>query len=184
MGKIATFNPAPKKKAQPKRKKTTAMQAAPKRRKYKRNPVGGEITKQLIDSVIGAGGAIATDVIVRMLPLPESARTGYMVDVAKIVVAIGIGMGTEKLLKQRVIGRKMTEGSLTVIAHGMALRAVGPNLGLPSSCVGAWDDFGYQYPGVQSSMIQPGNENGFGAYMSAAPIMGQAGLGAYMQRYN
>lgn len=185
MGKLATFNPA-KKRAAPKRKtQAVSKTTQPKRRRRaKKNPIGGEITKQMLDSIIGAGGALATDVVVRMLPLPDTARTGYMADLTKAAVAIGIGYGTEKLLKQRQTGRKLTEGSLTVIAYNIALRTVGPNLGLPASSVGAWDDFGYQYPGVESSMIQPGNESGMGAYMNSGPIMGQTGLGAYLRNYN
>lgn len=182
MAKFMAVNPAKRAPAK-KAKKAVAQQknTQKRRRKAKKNPIANDVFKQVMDAALGAGGALATEVTARMLPLPNSMRTGYVADLTKAGIAIGIGMAVEKLLKQRVEGRKMTEGALTVIAHNIALRAVGPNLGLPATPVGDWDDYGYNYPGVESSFIGAGNATGMGAYMNSAPLMPNT-MGAYLDR--
>lgn len=178
MAKFMAVNPV-KKARKTKAVAKTAKQQTRKRKRVKRNPIANDIVKQVMDAAIGAGGALATEVTARMLPLPDALRTGYAADLTKVVIAIGLGLTTEKLLKQRVAGRQMTQGALTVIAHNAALRLVGPNLGIPATQVGDWDDYGFNYPGVESSFIGQNNASGMGTYMNSAPLVNSP-LGVYL----
>jgi hypothetical protein len=189
MAKMLMLNPAPRKRRKVKRKSVakrrastrTIRVAAPRKvRRYRRNPIGGMkssgLLKQSIDAFIGAGGAIGTDVIMKMLPLPAALQTGYARDLTRAAIAVGLGYVTEKGLKQRATGRKMTEGALTVIAHGMAMQAVGANLGLSG-----YQDWGTQiYPGLNTG-IYPNVGTGLAAYQNVAPV--SAGLGAYQDSF-
>lgn len=193
MAKMLMLNPAPRKRRRKARRKnpiarartrTRVIRANPVRRVRRRrsNPIGGVkmggIVNQTVNAFIGAGGAIGTDVIAKMLPLPASMQTGYMQDITRAGIAIALGLVVEKGLRQRATGRKMTEGALTVIAHGMALKAVGPNLGLS-----AYDDWNTGiYPGMTTA-IYPNIGTGMGAYQNAAPVSGGATLAAY-QNWN
>lgn len=190
MAKMLMLNPAPRKRRRKARRKVAKrrtpsvriVRAAPRKvRRYRRNPVGGIKAKtlmtQTVDAFIGAGGAIGTDVIVKMLPLPDNMKTGYMNDVTRAVTAIGLGYVVEKGLKQRKTGRQLTEGALTVIAHGMAMKAVGANLGLSG-----YDDWSYSM--LPGTGVYGNVGTGIGAYQNTAPVSTPTTtLGAYQNRF-
>jgi hypothetical protein len=119
-----------------------------------------------MDAFVGAGGAIATDLVVNNLPLPPMLADGWGKDLARMGTAIGIGWMMERGLKQKKLGREMVKGSMVVIAHGIVSRNFGANLGL--------SDFSnpLYYPGmsVGTGMGAYDHSSGMGAYDNAAPV--------------
>src|SRR5579864_1743353 len=109
----------------------------PKRRYHHRrhNPIGGlKVTVQ--DAALVAGGAVILDLAMGYLPLPAMVSTpGPLNYAAKAAVALGLGMGAEKVLgSQR--GGKVADGMLAIVIYQAAkagitsaLPAVGAKMG-------------------------------------------------------
>lgn len=104
--------------------------ANPRRRRYhalrrrRRNPIGlgggrgfiGQLTGSIMPAVVGAGGAIVNDALMRFIPLPAMLRGRWTAVLTRAVLAIGTGMLVGRMVNQRV-GSQMASGALTVLAY-------------------------------------------------------------------
>ncbi len=136
-----------------------------RRRSNPRFSVSG-ITSQFMPALFGAGGALALDVALGYLPLPEKLKTGYARHAVRIVGAVGLGFLANKFLRGR--GRAMGEGALTVAVYGLLKEVAGKTLGDKVKGLGDYEEItvdGY----LDNAPV-------LGAYMGA----GDAGVGAYM----
>lgn len=109
--------------------------ASRSKRSYKRNPIGLDMMGMLQNSALGAGGAIATDLILNFVPLPIQGNLARQS--ARAAVAIGLGFAAGKMLG-RARGAKVAEGALTVIMAEMASGMI----------AGAAPVAGFQLPGA------------------------------------
>lgn len=115
-------------KSPTRRRRAVAM--APRRRR-RSNPVGGKVVDQVMNSAIGAGGALAVDVAMAKLPLPANLTTTPTMRAAtQGVVSIGLGMLVSNFGKKRKLGQQLAEGGLTVALHSMGKGLIGPSVGL------------------------------------------------------
>lgn len=95
------------------------------RRGTRRNPLipAGFVNGQLIPAAQGAAGALALDLALGYIPLPEQLKTGMVRHVTKAALAVGIGVAVEKL-SNRTAGKAAALGALTVVLHDAAREAV------------------------------------------------------------
>ena len=100
--------------SRPTRRNPSKLSGAPRR--YRRNPDGGMLVRTLFPTMIGAGGAIVTDVVMGFLPLPAMFKTGVMRPVVKGAAAFGIGLLAGMVAGKR-IGNQVMAGALTVVAY-------------------------------------------------------------------
>lgn len=131
---------APKRRA--KRRASVSHAAAPKRRasrrrggwkitpaktasragralRYRRpNPIDF-LSNTLMPSVIGGAGALALDVAIGVLPLPEKLKSGPMAPLVKVAGAVGLGMLASKMVSRRV-GEQVAAGAITVQVYNFA----------------------------------------------------------------
>jgi hypothetical protein len=97
-------------------------------RRIRRNPIGtGGITGQMTDVAFGAAGALATNAITALLPLPSTMMVGWQKEAVKSAVTIGLGMVGKKVLGRRA--GKMVEGALVVSAYNLMGGMLPPSLG-------------------------------------------------------
>lgn len=117
-----------KKSAAPKRKKRSwqitgaaeASYAGRKLRYRRRNPIGGGfIGDTLIPSAAGAAGAVALDVLLGVLPLPASLKTGPMAPVVKIAGALGLGAAAGMVVNKRM-ANQIAACAVTVAMYQVA----------------------------------------------------------------
>lgn len=128
--KAATGHAAPKKA-----KRTYTKKAASSAKKvvYKKNPLPPRARKQvdhaknilednLIPAAIGAGGALAFDIIWGKLPISPKLRAGNLKYPVKVLGALALGMAAEHLLpeSQKHHAVTLARGGLTVILHDAA----------------------------------------------------------------
>lgn len=149
----------------------------PRRRRYRRNPIRGGFSVQgfvnetLVPSAIGAAGALGLDVLMNVVPLPETFKTGMMRPVTKLAGAIGLGMIAGMIASRRV-AEQVTAGAVTVVLYdvmkGLMMRTM-PQLALSEysdamnaltvdESVGAVTD---EYPamGYTAPAVQVGDES-------------------------
>ena len=90
------------------------------RRSYRRNPIGAlrgfSLQGAIMPTMIGAGGAILTDLAMGFLPIPNTMKTGAMRPVVKAGAAIGIGL-LVGMVTTKATGSKAMAGGLTVVAY-------------------------------------------------------------------
>ncbi len=131
-------------------------------------------------AAIGAGGAVAFDVLWAMAPIPASLKTGPMSPVVKIGAAIAVGVVVSKFVSAKY-GAAITAGAVLVTAYDViknTIRANVPQLPLSEYV----DGFGYVSPGPfypdaalpNYSAMQPN----MGAYVSGVPSYYNEGSGA------
>lgn len=159
-----------------------------RRRRYRRNPLGlpslGGLTSQLMPAALGAGGAIALNVGLSFLPLPDSLKTGWTRHGVRLVGALGLGWLAKKFLGAK--GGAVALGALTVVMYDIGkqvLQTATPELAArlgDFEDVTVSDDSGFYDP---ASVI-----SGTGAYlegMRGVDSYGNAddlqGAGAYME---
>lgn len=102
------------------------------RRKMKGFKGRGFIKSTLMPSFMGAGGALATDIVLGVLPLPAAMKSGVFRPVTRIAGAIGLGLLVTKFIS-RDVGEKVTAGAVTVIMYDLIkgqLKTVMPTLNL------------------------------------------------------
>ncbi len=108
-------NPSPRKakRSSARRRNPSALH----RIRRRRNPIAlggmGGITGMLKNGALGAGGAIAVNVVTNYLP--AFATTGKMVYVTRTVLALALGTVGKKVLGNSA--RAMAEGALVVNFH-------------------------------------------------------------------
>lgn len=194
-GKILVINPGPKKRRRKKRGKMPAGLARYMAKKYgkarsnprrksraRRNPRLAQLFSKanlkthVLDPVMAAGiggaAAVALDVGLAYVPLPESIKTSAIArNLLKLVGAIALGAGAAKVLgKER--GRLVTTGALTVAAYSAirdGIKRAAPDLATKVKGLGGFadlvDDYvDYSTPGVGALQY------------SGAPLRGGLGL--------
>lgn len=101
-----------------------AASAAGRTLRYRRpNPMGGFITNTLIPSAVGGAGALALDIALAALPLPEAMKTGPMAPLVKVAGAVGLGMLASQFLGRKT-GEQVAAGALTVTIYNVARKAL------------------------------------------------------------
>jgi hypothetical protein len=133
--------------------------ANPRRRSYRalrrrrRNPIGGrgivnQLTGSIMPAVVGAGGAIVNDALMRFIPLPAMLRGRWTSILTRAVLAIGTGMLIGRMVNQRV-GAQMASGALTVLAYNQIAPFV-PFAGgsRPMGDMGEGEELGYYGAGM------------------------------------
>lgn len=152
-------------------------------RRRHRNPrfsLGGlkGITSKLIPAGIGGLGAVALDVTLASLPVPDMLKTGPIAIATKIAGALGLGWVAGMLIG-RENGKLVTMGALTVVAYNV-IRGVAQQV-LPATTPGLSDytdygmgGLGWVSPAPVLGAYQP---NGLGAYQP--PASSDATLGGY-----
>lgn len=141
------------------------------------------LTGSFMPALIGAGGAIATDVAMAYAApyLPAAVQTGWGNTLVRAAAAIGVGFIAGKVAG-REIGKEVAAGGLIVVAYSALKTALAPTLGTSIKGLSGLADFGDYSPAYSaqnSGMVGAG----MGAYMQ--PRMGaymapRGGLGAYM----
>ena len=162
--------------AAPKRRRRNPLAASSVRRvtrrtRRARNPIGGISTTGILgsitDAAIGAGGALAVDMLFNYLPLPASFKVGVAGTAAKAATAIALGTVGRKVLG-RTAG-KMAAGALTVIAYD-AMKGFIP--GAAATVAG----LAYMSPGLPAGYLP---QQGMGEYIRQGNM---AGVSEYIYR--
>lgn len=126
------------------------------------------LTGSVVPALIGAGGAIATDVAMAYLPLPTQLQAGWMNILTRAAVAVGVGYVAGVAVNKQV-GKEVAAGGLIVVAYGALKQALAPTLGASIKGLSGLADFGDYTPSVS------------GGYGDTGLMTGGAGLGAYMR---
>ena len=119
-----------------------------RRRRSMASRTGGisakNITGQITDAAIMAGGGVITDLLTAKMPfIPADMKTGNLAPLTRAGVAIGLGLTIDKVLKQKKIGRDVTQGALVVIAHDFITKTFGQRIGLSAyEEMNAYEDLG------------------------------------------
>jgi hypothetical protein len=166
------------------------------RRRRAKNPFsfsGRGITHDLTGALIGAGGAVLTDVAMAYLPVPASLQTGWMNLLTRAAVAVGVGY-VAGMAVGRDTGKAVAAGGLIVVAYSGLKQALAPTLGTSIKGLSGLADFGdytpasYQtgYSAVGAGLGAYMQPRQLGAYMNPAAIVSgvspirQKQMGAYM----
>jgi hypothetical protein len=113
-----------------------------RRRRYRRNPLGlpsvGGMFGQLVPAAYGAGGALALNLGLSYLPLPDMLKTGMARHGVRLVGAFGLGWAARKFLGAK--GNAVAAGALTVVMYDIlkaVINGVSPEIG---SRLGEFED--------------------------------------------
>lgn len=169
---VATLaaNPRRRRTYRKRRRNPLALSTNPRRRSYRkrrRNPLGkmklGNILQDaVLPAATAAGGALALDIILGLLPIPETMKSGPMRHLVKGAGAIGMGMIAGMVVDSKT-AKLFTTGALTVAMHDAGKELVGRFM--PTLALGAYeiddelDMLGYAGPG-----FDPGDTEGMSAY--------------------
>lgn len=122
------------------------------RRRYRRNPSGGgrgmpKISHMILPAAMIAAGAIGTEMVQGMLPLPTFMTTGAAQYATKGLLGIGLGMAVGKFFNRKA-GEAFAMGSMVIAMHdlGKAMLA-GMPLSLPGAIPGT-TGVGYYNPAM------------------------------------
>lgn len=104
--------------------------------------------KNVQKGAIGAAGALAVDVAMQRLPIPDNLKSGAMAPAVKGLVGIGLGMAVAKLGKNKQLGEQLADGAITVALYNAGREMIGPQIGLSAYDDGLLgtdfdDDLGY-----------------------------------------
>lgn len=192
MPSITLVNPRKRRKARrasPKRRKAhrrikrrAARRASPRRsrrrkyrvaKSYRRNPIGGFSAGGAINSIkagaIAATGAVALDVVMGLLPIPDNLKSGPLGVATKAAGAIGLGLFAGRFLG-RGIGMAVTEGGLTILAYNVIKPQVAKFL--PNVALGEYvNGMGEYVNGL--GYLSPAQTLGYGAtgFGAMAPVL-------------
>lgn len=165
-----------KRKSPVRRRRSTtlarARRTSPARRR-RRNPIkmniGSMMKNTVMPSVTAAGGAVAVDVLLGYMPLPDRLKTGPARYLVKGVAAVGMGMLAANFVKPKT-AEAFASGAMTVAVYGAMKDAV--SRFAPGVAMGEYDDWstgdlGYMSPGLvvdEPMGYYPGEAEGMGAY--------------------
>lgn len=154
-----------------------------RRRRHRRNPLGGlsvnSVIGQLVPAAYGAGGAIALNLALSYLPLPDMLKTGWPRHVTRLAGAMAVGWAAKKFLggpRASAVGF----GALTVVVYDIVkglIATASPEIG---ARLGDFEDVTLEDGGF----IDPAPPiRGFGAYLEGDvdDNDGVDGMGAYLQ---
>lgn len=171
-----------------------------RRRLYRRNPINfrggimGIVNNQIIPAAIGAGGALALNLALSFIPLPDVAKTGWARHGVRLLGALGLGWAAQKFVGGKK-GEALAAGALTIVMYDIVRAALSQFAPEISTRLGEFEDVSlgeveYYSP---ASYVQPvaalpggspgdGNVDGFGAYMNGDldGDLDGVGMGAYM----
>lgn len=162
--KKAAKRPATKRKS-PRRyaKNPITLNAVKKRRKYRRNPIGGGrglkgITAPIMPAATAAVGAIGLDLAWAKLGgmLPESMQVGPIRHVAKAAGALALGALAGMVLKKDT-ANNLAIGALTVVLHGAMRETI--QTAMPNVQLGEYDN---AFAGVDGLAIYSPELDGLG----------------------
>lgn len=166
------------------------------RRRRLRNPRSGGLgignmlsvrgaTSALVPAVVGAGGALALDIGMAYLPLPDALQSGWGKTVAQLLGSLALGFIAAKV---PFVGKRnaqiATLGALTIVAYNALRPLAAQTLGANVKGLSGLADFGDYTPALGAYMRPR-----LGAYMNPAPLLQSAtspmaakqrGMGAYM----
>lgn len=155
------------------------------RRRYRRNPMGlgralsiNGIVGQLVPAAYGAGGAIALNLALSYLPLPDVLKTGWPRHLTRLAGAMAVGFAARKFLGRR--GEAVGAGALTVVVYDIVkglIATASPDIG---ARLGDFEDVSLEDGGF----IDPASPvRGFAAYLEGTADDGSGvdGMGAYLQ---
>lgn len=138
-------------------------------KRYRRNP--SMRTSGVVDTIktgaIGAGGAIAAEVLLSKLPIPAEFKSGNMAIVASALASVGVGILVGKYLKKPAIGKTMAQGGVTVALHGALRSMVAAPMGLSTglgyyefdpSTMGYYEDNSMGY--IEPTAVYNGADDG------------------------
>lgn len=130
--------------------------------RYRRNPSprAGNIVETVKNGAIGAGGAIAAEILLSKLPVPAEFKSGNMAIVASALASVGVGVLVAKVTKKPHIGKLMAQGGVTVAMHGAMRSMVKGPMGL--SGLNGYYEF-------EPSMAGYYEDNGMG-YVEPTPV--------------
>jgi hypothetical protein len=167
-------------------------------RRRRRNPLDAmvpDLTQDLTAALIGAGSAIALDVILAYAPIPANLSTGWGQVLVQGVGSVALG-ALASMAAGRRTGTLVTIGGLTITGYGALQMALGPTLGSHIRGFGGIADFS-DYGRMGAYMGRPAaaalpNPGRVGAYMGpaarlsaqpAAPTtsLARKQMGAYMR---
>ncbi len=138
------------------------------RRKYRRNPIQKtDIFGQFKDGAIGAAGALAVDIAMAKLPIPDNLKTGQMKPIVQGLVGIGIGMAVSKFGKNKSLGKQLAGGAVTVSLYNAGRQMLAAPLGLAG-----YDDqgmLGYQDSGLLGSSNEWDSDDFSMGFINPAP---------------
>ena len=153
MAQLLLANPRKRRRSTAKKRRSITKRARPATKKtvtvtkYRRNPSGrmGGIIGTLKEGAIGAGGAVAVEVILSKLPLPAALSEGNGKVAAKVLGGVALGYAVSKFGKKSALGKTLAQGAVTVALHDTIRNMVGPSMGLSGDTLLAsdWDDMGY-----------------------------------------
>lgn len=186
---IVTVNPfmAQRRRARHKRahnrfryraKRTSRAKNSFRRRRHRvSNPFNLKgLTGSLMPALIGAGGAIGTDIAMAYAApyLPAAVQSGWLNILARAAVAVGVGYAAGMATNKQT-GKEVAAGGLVVVAYSALKQALAPTLGKSVKGLSGLADFADYSPAVSYGQ-QPAAMigSGMGAYM-------QHPMGAYMQ---
>jgi hypothetical protein len=152
-----------------------------KRRHRHHNPFStSSLTGSLMPALIGAGGAIGTDVAMAYAApyLPAMLQSGWANIAARAAVAVGVGYAAGALVNKKV-GTEVAAGGLVVVAYSALKQVLAPTLGTSIKGLSGLADFGDYRPALPPGLSEGSAAQGAGlaAYMGRA----NAGMGAYIQ---
>lgn len=133
-GRFTRARAAPKRKSRPrqvavfnanpiKRRRRAVAKAAPRRRRFRRNPSGRGLMPlkglgQMIIPAAGVGGgAVVAEIVMGYLPIPADWKQGVMRHVTKGAVGIGAGWAISHLFKQKRLGFYVMAGAVVIATH-------------------------------------------------------------------
>lgn len=87
------------------------------------NPIGNFVSGTLIPSAVGGAGALALDIALAALPLPDAMKNGPMAPLVKVAGAVGLGMLASQFLGRKT-GEQVAAGALTVTIYNVARKAL------------------------------------------------------------
>lgn len=124
-----------KKRRRHRRRKTT-FSSNPRRRvarrRFRRNPIEGSsgfLANMMAPAAIGAAGAIATDYLTNMLPLPASMNTPTMQPIIKIGTSILVGLGVDAVAGAKAGGEAAAGGIVVALYNFLNQQLSGMGMG-------------------------------------------------------
>lgn len=189
MAELMLVNPRRRRKSKasaPKRRRRHSLASRAKstavstfrslRRRYRRNPLpkSSDIVNDFKNGAIGAAGALLVDVAMQKLPIPANLKTGQMAPIVKGLVGIGVGIAVAKFGKNRVLGKQLANGAVTVALYNQGKQMIGPALGLNGWEDGplmGWDEGTLLSGGDFGAYASNRNQFEVGGYVTGAPIV-------------
>lgn len=177
---VVVRNPVRRRRRRAVARRSFARNPAPRRRavrrtrtvrRYRRNPSARagamSIGKFLLPAAGIGAGAVGTEMLMAMIPIPASFKTGIMRNVTKATLGIAIGMLLGKVFRQKRLGNFFALGAVAIAVHdGLKDFIVGanPKIGFGQYLPGGpmRSSIGYYTPAMQTSFGGASTQRGDG----------------------